>query len=119
MSKLLAVDLDGTLFYPKKLTRCISKKNVKFLRNWIDAGNRVVLISSRSFEFVKNLQKEIGREVDFLSSTSAQIYANGKLIRDAYMPNDKLKDILDHIEEKYPDTKFVEYPDWTSVVRND
>ena len=25
----------------------------------------------------------------------------------------------DHIEEKYPDTRFVEYPDWTSVVRND
>ena len=24
----------------------------------------------------------------------------------------------DQIEEKYPDTKFVEYPDWTSIVRN-
>lgn len=25
----------------------------------------------------------------------------------------------DHIEEKYPNTRFVEYPDWTSIVRND
>ena len=25
----------------------------------------------------------------------------------------------DAIEEKYPDTKFIEYPDWTSIVRKD
>lgn len=25
----------------------------------------------------------------------------------------------DHIKEKYPNTKFVEYPDWTSIMRND
>ena len=25
----------------------------------------------------------------------------------------------DKIEEKYPGTRFVEYPDWTSIVRND
>ena len=25
----------------------------------------------------------------------------------------------DHIEEKYPNTKFIEYPDWTTKVRND
>ena len=107
MPKLLAVDLDGTLFYPKKLTRCISKKNVKFLREWIDAGNRVVLISSRSYEFVKNLKNEIKRDIDFLSSTSAQIEADGKLVRDVYMPNKELKSILDHIEEKYQPIAFL------------
>lgn len=101
MSKLLAVDLDGTLFYPKKLTRCISKKNVKFLREWIDAGNRVVLISSRSFEFVSKLKDEIKRDFDFLSSTSAQIVANNKVIRDVRMPGAELKEVLTHVEEKY------------------
>ena len=25
----------------------------------------------------------------------------------------------DHIEEKYPETKFIEYPDWTTQMRND
>lgn len=107
MSKLLAVDLDGTLFYPKKLTRCISKKNVKFLREWIDAGNKVVLISSRSFEFVKGLQKEIDRDIDFLSSTSAQIYADGKLIRDENMPANELHEVLEHIEQKYQPIAFL------------
>ena len=107
MSKLLAVDLDGTLFYPKKFTRCISKKNVKFLREWIDAGNRVVLISSRSFEFVSKLKNEIKREVDFLSSTSAQIFANGQLIRDEKMPANELREILSHIEQKYDPICFL------------
>ena len=27
--------------------------------------------------------------------------------------------VPDAIEEKYPDTKFVEYPDWTSAVRKE
>lgn len=107
MSKLLAVDLDGTLFYPKKLTRCISKKNVKFLRDWIDAGNKVVLISSRSYEFVENLKKEIKRDIDFLSSTSAQIYADGKIIRDVRMPGKELREVLDHIEKNYSPIAFL------------
>ena len=25
----------------------------------------------------------------------------------------------DHVEEKYPETQFVEYPDWTSAMRKD
>ena len=25
----------------------------------------------------------------------------------------------DHIEDKYPETKFIEYPDWTTQMRND
>ena len=48
MSKVLAVDLDGTLFYPRKLKRCISLKNVHFLRRWIDEGNRLLVVTSRS-----------------------------------------------------------------------
>ena len=39
MNKVLATDLDGTLFYPKGRKRCIPKKNVKFLQDFIDDGN--------------------------------------------------------------------------------
>lgn len=107
MSKLLAVDLDGTLFYPKKMTRCISKKNVKFLQHWIDAGNRVVLISSRSYAFVSKLQDEIGRNVDFMSGTSSQIVADGKLVKDICIPKEHLKEVLNNIEEKYQPLAFM------------
>ena len=80
MAKLLAIDLDGTLFYPKCIKRCICKKNVKFLRRWIDAGNKLVLVTSRSTQFTERLKDEIKRPVDFITCCSSQIIADDKLI---------------------------------------
>ena len=82
MGKLLAVDLDGTLFYPKGVKRCISKKNVKFIQDFIDAGNRVVLITSRSTQFTDKLKSEIERDFDIMNCTSSQIFHDGECIRD-------------------------------------
>ena len=101
MSKLLAIDLDGTLFYPKRITKCICKKNIIFLRKWIDAGNKLVLVTSRSTQFTAKLKDEIKRPVDFLNCCSSQIIANGELIYDQWMPRDELKGILAKIEKTY------------------
>ena len=101
MAKLLALDLDGTLFYPKQIKRCIPKKNIKFLRKWIDAGNKVVLVSSRSHQFTEKLEKEIQRPVDYINCTSSQIYHDGKLIRDVYMPKQDFPETIKKIDEKY------------------
>ena len=101
MAKLLAIDLDGTLFYPKSIRRCICKKNVKFLRRWIDAGNKVVLVTSRSTQFTERLKDEIKRPVDFITCCSSQIIANDKLIYNKAMPNAKLKNIIQRIETAY------------------
>ena len=101
MSKLLASDLDGTMFYPKRLFRCIPKKNVKFLREWIDAGNKVVFVTSRSHNFTKRLETEVERPFDTINCASCQIYADGNLIRNDKMDNQSIKQILKEIEEKY------------------
>lgn len=101
MAKLLAVDLDGTLFYPNQVKRCIPKKNIKFLRKWIDLGNKVVLVTSRSYDFVKNLENEIERPVDMICCTSSQIYVNHELVREVAMPKDTLKDVLNEINTDY------------------
>ena len=101
MCKLLACDLDGTLFYPRRLRRCISKRNVWFLRRWIDAGNKVVLITSRSSEFTERLKKEIQRPFDVMACTSAQIFHDDELIAERYMPNDELEKIFWEIDKRY------------------
>jgi len=101
MAKLLATDLDGTLFYPRKTRHCIPKKNIKFLRKWIDNGNRAVLVTSRSYDFVEQLKKEIQRPVDFLVCSSSQIYSEDKLIRETCIPNQTLSKILKKITERY------------------
>lgn len=101
MRKLLACDLDGTLFYPRKVKKCISKKNIKFLQKWYDAGNKIVLVTSRSANFTEKLKGEIERPFDVINCTSSQIYHDGNLIRNVSIPNKKLKTILDKIDEKY------------------
>ena len=107
MAKLLAIDLDGTLFYPKNITRCIPKKNVKFLRRWIDAGNKLVLVTSRSTQFIEKLKDEIKRPVDFITCCSSQILADDQLIFDKAMPNKKIKQIIDRIEKAYEPIAFL------------
>lgn len=101
MAKLLATDLDGTLFYPRQTRRCISKKNQKFLRKWIDAGNRAVLVTSRSLDFLDRLKDELERPVDFLACSSSQVMSDGKLLRESYIPNETLKSILKKIDDRY------------------
>ena len=107
MAKLLAIDLDGTLFYPKRIKHCICKKNIVFLRKWIDAGNKLVLVTSRSTQFTAKLKDEIQRPVDFLNCCASQIIANDKMIFDKSMPNAKLKKILKRIEETYEPIAFL------------
>lgn len=107
MAKLLAIDLDGTLFYPKRIRHCICKKNVVFLRKWIDAGNKLVLVTSRSTQFTAKLKDEIQRPVDFLNCCSSQIIANGEMIYDQWMPREELKKIITRIEEKVDPIAFL------------
>ena len=114
MSKLLAVDLDGTLFYPKRLTRRIPKRNITFLRKWIDAGNRVVLISSRSNDFTSKLDKEIKRPVDVINHLGAQIRINDELVQDVCLDKDHLTSALNEIRENFDTMAYMictdEYP---------
>ena len=101
MCKVLACDLDGTLFYPKQVRRCIPKKNVRFLRKWIDQGNKVVLVTSRALEFVKKLEKEIERPVDIIACSASLIYHDGEVVRSSWMKTEDLKAIFTAIDEKY------------------
>ena len=107
MAKLLAIDLDGTLFYPRRIRKCICKKNVIFLRKWIDAGNKLVLVTSRSTQFTAKLKDEIQRPVDFINCCSSQIIANNQMIFDKSMPNKKIKQIIDRIEKAYEPIAFL------------
>ena len=107
MAKLLAIDLDGTLFYPRRVRKCICKKNVIFLRKWIDAGNKLVLVTSRSTQFTAKLKDEIQRPVDFINCCSSQIIANDQMIYDKSMPNKKITQIIDRIEKAYEPIAFL------------
>lgn len=105
--KILATDLDGTLFYPAKVRTAIPKKNVQFVQKWIDEGNKLLLVSSRSRQFIDTLQKEINRPFDYLACTGSQIFSDGNLVHEVYLPNKKLKEVLDLIQKEYKPTGFL------------
>lgn len=84
--KLLAIDLDGTLFYPKRRRTLISSANVQFLRDFIDAGNRVIFVTSRNREFADLTVTKVDRPIDYICINGAQIVINNELIQDITMP---------------------------------
>ncbi|HKM11159.1 MAG TPA: HAD-IIB family hydrolase [Bacilli bacterium] len=98
---LLAADLDGTLFYPKRFRSMISKRNLKFLRAFIDAGNRFVAITGRSDRYMQKMKKVIQRPFDFIGCNSAVIVADNKYVSESFLPKvinqviDDLNDLFD------------------------
>lgn len=101
MGKILATDLDGTLFYPSSIKTIVPKKNIMFLRKWIDEGNKVVFVTSRSRQFIETLHQEINRPCDYMACTGAQIFSNGELISEKTLDNKRLEDFLNIVTEKY------------------
>ena len=101
MDKIIATDLDGTLFYPKDTKEMICKPNLFFLQSFIDQGGEVILISGRSNEYCKRVIKKIGRPCSAVSYNGACIYDGEKLIMTNKIPNDEAISIIDEITQQY------------------
>ncbi len=101
MAKLIATDLDGTLFYPKKRIRMISPKSLKFIHKFIDEGNQLCLVSGRNLRYCLKVEKRIKRRVDFVGCNSSFIYVDGKVVKESYFNNEEITRILEEIKETY------------------
>lgn len=101
MSKVIATDLDGTLFYPKRRIRMITKKSLAFLRRHIDNGGRVVIVSGRNSTYLKKVRDKIDRPVDMIGCNSAFIVANDEFIKNVTFEAESITRILKEIDETY------------------
>lgn len=101
MGKLIATDLDGTLFYPKDRTEMIYQPNLFFLQSFIDDGGKVVLISGRSFKFCLKVIEKIGRPCQAISYNGACVYDGSKILNLSSIPNKEAKEIIKDIYETY------------------
>ena len=97
MGKILACDLDGTLFYPMGRKQLVSQKNIEFLRKFIDAGNKVVFISSRGRLKIEQAIKEVDRPIDYISFNGCIISIDGEIVRDLSIPTNMLDYIVTNI----------------------
>lgn len=107
MKKVLATDLDGTLFYPRRRFRLISKRNVNFLRRYIDDGGRVALITGRSQDFIKKVEKKIARPIDSMSCNGANMMVDAKMVRQKYMSGEDVQGVIDYMDEKYHPLAYI------------
>ena len=101
MEKIIATDLDGTLFYPKDTKEMIAKPNLFFIQNFIDNGGKVILISGRSYAYCQKTVKKIGRPCMSISYNGGCIYDGEKIIYQNSIKNEVAKSIIDDIFKTY------------------
>lgn len=101
MNKVIATDLDGTLFYPKRRIKMITKKSLEFLRRHVDNGGRLILVSGRNSTYLQKVQEKINRPVDMIGCNSAFIVANGEYIKNVTFEAKSIVKILKEIDETY------------------
>lgn len=82
MIKLIATDLDGTLFYPKNRFYARPKKNRIFLRQFIDKGGKLVRVSGRNVKILPSVSRGLKRDADFIG-------CNGGYIKDEHGFHDR------------------------------
>ena len=93
--KLLATDLDGTLFYPKDKKNIISSKNLKVVRDFIDAGNEVAIVTGRSLSYCNLVEKKINRPVTKICFNGALVCKGDEIRTSRSIPNQMCKDLID------------------------
>lgn len=101
MSKLIATDLDGTLFYPKHRVKLLSKKTKTFLRNHYDNGGKIAVVSGRNSFIHHKIVKAIKRPVDFIGCNGSFVIADDKKIIEKSFSNINIKDILKDLEDEF------------------
>ncbi len=79
MIKILATDLDGTLFYPKRKIKMVTNANRRLLRDFENAGGEVVLVTGRSMATADKINRKLKTHVALLGCDGAFVYDEGKM----------------------------------------
>lgn len=106
MIKLLATDLDGTLFFPKKRAKLIPSRNKKFIADFVKRGGKVVLVSSRGDAFLERTRQRLGVPVDFIGTDGTWIQIDGKVVREDVFEIESCKKLLNELRRDY-DPKMI------------
>ena len=101
MTRLLATDLDGTLFYPKKRIRLISTRTRKFIRSFIDEGNPFVVVSGRNIGPCTRVFNKIEREGYAIGCNGSFILDHGKFIFKKTFEPEILHRVIKYVEEHF------------------
>ena len=117
MKKLIATDLDGTLFYPKKRIRLISNKTRKFIRGFIDEGNHFVVVSGRNIGPCSRVFTKLERQGTAIGCNGSFIIHEGQLIYSKTFEPDILHRVIKYCEENFETKGFYVMADTDEFVQ--
>jgi Cof subfamily protein (haloacid dehalogenase superfamily) len=101
MIRLIATDLDGTLFYPKKRVFGLPYRNRVFLRRFLDDGGQVVLVSGRSPKVLPKVERILHHPLTLIGCNGGYVYDDSGL-HDAWpMDPNKLLDLYATFKSNY------------------
>jgi len=97
MGKILATDLDGTLFYPKHRVHMLSERTLKILRELCDKGDKLVLVTGRNFPYSRKVVKRINRSIDIVGCNGAYVMHDDKIIASHTIESSLAKEVVDFL----------------------
>lgn len=101
MIKVLATDLDGTLFYPKKTIRLVDSANKELIRDFVHSGGKVVMVSSRAEPFLEKVKAKVGVPMDYIGCDGSVINVGGTNVLDRVFDPEGLRKLLASIRQDY------------------
>lgn len=101
MGKIIATDLDGTLFYPKDHKNMICNANLFFIQSFIDNGGKVILVTGRSMDYAYKVIDKIGRKCSAIAYNGASILDDGQIVEERTIPNEYAKKVITECIERY------------------
>lgn len=101
MIKLIATDLDGTLFYPKNKKYGMCRLNRRFLMDYLSKGGKLVLVSGRNALVQPRVEKTLGHKVAMLGCNGAFFREDG-VMKIAYpLDKDLLFDLYTYCHDEF------------------
>ncbi len=95
MIQTLATDLDGTLFYPKRVFRILTSKNRKFLIRFLNSGRKLILVSGRNYPIAKKIEKKLNHPVSMIACNGAVLYQDGEVVEEHYLSKEEVRNLYE------------------------
>ena len=101
MIKVLATDLDGTLFYPKSPISLVNAKNKALLHDFLESGGRVAMVTSRSELFLTKVKDKLQMPIDFVGCDGTVINVDGANVLDRVFDPVQARALLAELRDEY------------------
>lgn len=100
--RVIACDLDGTLFYPKKRLTMLPRENERFVERFLADGGHFLLVTGRTRLYAEKLGRKLGRELDCVGCNGAFVVAGGRLLQDLTLPPAAFRKMYEEVRKEFP-----------------